>query len=97
MPLFFCASWRRHTIAVAWTYLGRRGSQQQEEDPNGWIRSRRKRATVGVALAALVMTISIVSPALGGPSLTTVAKNAKKALSTAKKADRRARHREQSR
>jgi hypothetical protein len=45
-----------------------------------------------VAALAAVLCLSIVSPALGGPSIGSVAKTAKKALSTAKKADSRARN-----
>jgi hypothetical protein len=41
-------------------------------------------------LLAVVLCLSIVSPAVGGPSLGSVAKTAKKALSTAKKANNRA-------
>jgi hypothetical protein len=54
-------------------------------------RTRKHRtATVAVALAAVFLFASLVSPAVGGPSLGSVAKTAKKALRTAKKANSRA-------
>lgn len=44
-----------------------------------------------VAGLALVLAVAITSPALGGPSITSIAKTAKKALNTSKKAERGAR------
>jgi hypothetical protein len=50
----------------------------------------RKAAILAAVCVAVVFTFSIVSPAVGGPSIAKVAKSAKKALSTAKKANSRA-------
>jgi hypothetical protein len=59
---------------------------------------RISKTPLSVLAAGVILTLSIVSPALGGPSIGSVAKTAKKALSTGKKAlssaraaDRRAR------
>jgi hypothetical protein len=60
---------------------------------------RISKTPLAVLAAGAILTLSIVSPALGGPSIGSVAKTAKKALSTGKKAlssaraaDRRARN-----
>ena len=52
---------------------------------------RISKTPLAVLAAGAVLTLSIVSPALGGPSIGSVAKTAKKALSTGKKAMSRAR------
>jgi hypothetical protein len=52
--------------------------------------TRARKGAVAAAVLAALLALSIVSPAMGGPSLRSVAKNAKKALSTAKKANNRA-------
>ena len=50
-----------------------------------------KSRLAAVLSCAALLLLSLASPALGGPSLSSVVKTAKKALSTAKKADSRAR------
>jgi hypothetical protein len=55
----------------------------------GLVRDHRA-ATAAACIAALAFTFSIVSPALGGPSIRSIAKTAKKALSTARTANNRA-------
>jgi hypothetical protein len=54
-----------------------------------FIRSH-KAAGLAIVLAGVVIAGSVVSPAFGGPSLTSVAKTARKGLSTARKANSRA-------
>ena len=49
----------------------------------------RRLMAVPAAAAALILALGVVSPAMGGPSLRGVAKQAKKALKAARKADRR--------
>src|SRR5690349_21168168 len=51
----------------------------------------RRTATAAILVCAVLLTMSIASPAFGGPSIGSVAKTAAKALGTAKKADRNAR------
>lgn len=51
----------------------------------GLVRDHRA-ATAAACIAAIAFTFSIVSPALGGPSIRSIAKTAKKALSTARTA-----------
>ncbi len=50
----------------------------------------RRTATAAVLACAALLAVSIVSPAFGGPSISSVAKTAKKALKTGKAANRSA-------
>jgi hypothetical protein len=50
-----------------------------------------KARTLAVLVCTLFLVASVVSPAMGGPSLRSIAKTAKKALKVAKGADKRAR------
>jgi hypothetical protein len=52
---------------------------------------RARKAATAVAVLAALLALSIVSPAMGGPSLSSVARTAKSALKTAKSASKTAR------
>lgn len=49
-----------------------------------------RRITLAIAACAVLLAVSVVSPAIGGPSIGKVAKQAKKALKLGKKATRKA-------
>lgn len=49
-----------------------------------------RKITLAIAACAVLLAVSVVSPALGGPSIGKVAKQAKKALKLGKKATRKA-------
>jgi hypothetical protein len=51
---------------------------------------RHRAAGLAIVLAGVLVAGSVASPALGGPSVTSVARTAKKALRTARKANSRA-------